>query len=122
MRDISSEEILKRLSGSKFRAGFKLRQKDFDYIKSKGLEKIKSHAYDFVRGRLSDTSKVVDGKQTPMRGHPVFIAQHATATCCRGCLFKWHKIESGRLMTEDEVDFVVNLIMSWIQSQLNLSI
>jgi hypothetical protein len=34
-----------------------------------------------------------------MRGHPVFIAQHATATCCRGCLAKWHDIPAGRALT-----------------------
>lgn len=50
-----------------------------------------------------------------MRGHPVFIAQHATATCCRGCLNKWWKIPKGRELTEEEVDFVVGLIMAFIK-------
>ena len=112
------EEKLKNLQKSKFRAKFKLYSADFEYIEKKGIETIKSHAFDFVNGRLSDTSKIVDGKQTPMRGHPVFVAQHATATCCRGCLNKWHKIETGRLMTNDEVDFAVNLIMCWIENQI----
>ena len=37
-----------------------------------------------------------DGKQTPTKGHPVFVAQHATATCCRECIRKWHKIQPGK--------------------------
>jgi hypothetical protein len=58
-------------------------------------------------------------KETPMRGHPVFIAQHATATCCRGCISKWHGIEKGRAKSETEVVFIVALIMGWIERQLD---
>lgn len=115
---MTNEYILQKLSASKFRASFKLKQKDLDYIRDKGLDKIRTHAVDFIENRLSDTTKVVDGKQTPMRGHPVFIAQHATATCCRDCLYKWHKIEKNRLLTEKEINFVVDLIMDWINKQI----
>jgi hypothetical protein len=115
---MTNEMMLKKLANSKFRASFKLKEKDFKYIEEKGLGKIKEHAIDFVKNRLSDTSKVVDGKQTPMRGHPVFVAQHATATCCRECLCKWHKIEKGRPLTDDEIDYVVGIIIAWIENQL----
>jgi exodeoxyribonuclease V alpha subunit len=56
-------------------------------------------------------------KQTQMKGHPVFIAQHATATCCRGCLGKWHRIEKGRALTENEIGFVVELVMGWMREK-----
>lgn len=79
---------LDKLSMSKFRSKFKLSKRDFDYIQDKGLTKIKQHAYDFITKRLAPEVIENDGKQTPMHGHPVFIAQHATATCCRSCLFK----------------------------------
>ena len=42
--------------------------------------------------RIAPKEPLNDGKQTPMKGHPVFIAQHATATCCRECTRKWHKM------------------------------
>ncbi len=54
-----------------------------------------------------------------MRCHPVFIAQHATATCCRGCISKWYGIEKGRALNEREVDFLVALNMGWIESQID---
>lgn len=76
-------DILDRLAKSKFRSRFKLRAKELEYIKEKGLNKIHSHACDFIRDRVAPTVPVNDGKQTPMCGQPVFIAQHATATCCR---------------------------------------
>ncbi len=111
-------KILEKLKSSAFRAKFCLKEKDKTYVREKGLEKIRAHAYDFVNARLAPENPVNDGKQTPMRGHPVFIAQHATATCCRGCLFKWHKIPKNKKLSPEEIDFVVNLIMSWIENQM----
>lgn len=111
------ENIFNALAKSKFRSRFKLTQKDKDYISQKGLELIKSHAFDFIEKRLAPAEIPNDGKQTPMRGHPVFIAQHATATCCRGCLEKWHKITKGHQLSKDEQNYVVNIIMEWISRQ-----
>lgn len=108
--------ILDRLSQSKFRNSFHLKNKDIIYINEKGISKIEEHAYDFISKRLAPAIIPNDGKQTPMRGHPVFIAQHATATCCRGCLAKWHKIPGGRPLTKNEVDYIVLVIMTWIKN------
>lgn len=110
--------ILLKISKSKFRSGFKLSEKEADYIRKNGLNKIREHAYEFIRKRLAGEYLENDGKQTPMRGHPVFVAQHATAICCRSCLYKWHHIEKGRALTEKEIDYIVNVIMRWIQRNL----
>lgn len=111
--------ILDRLAQSKFRNSFNLKEKDISYINEKGLETIKIHAYDFIRKRLATKNPQNDGKQTPMKGHPVFIAQHATATCCRSCLYKWHKIEKNKELTENEINYIVDIIMSWIKKQIS---
>lgn len=105
---------LQALSKSKFRSSFHLHRKDIAYIDKIGLAKIEEHARDFISERLAPASIPNDGKQTPMRNHPVFIAQHATATCCRGCLYKWHHIKPGHRLTDDEFKFVINIIMAWI--------
>ena len=110
---------LNLLSNNKFRNSFHLKEKDFRYIDDKGLDKIREHAYDFINNRLSDVSKVIDGKQTPMRGHPVFTAQHATATCCRGCINKWHKFSKDVQLTKEQQKYLVDLIMEWIKRQVN---
>ena len=109
--------ILFKLSKSKFRSSFKLRSKDIEYINKVGLDKIKSHTYDFVSKRLKDVSKVNDGKQTPTHGHPVFIAQHATATCCRGCLEKWHNIDKNKILDNKDIDYIVSVIIVWINTE-----
>ena len=110
-------DIFERLAKSKFRSRFKLRDKEKQYIQDKGLDKIRSHAEDFISKRLAPADISNDGKQTPMRGHPVFIGQHATATCCRGCLEKWHKIPKGRNLTEKKKKYIVDIIMEWIKRQ-----
>lgn len=114
------QEILAELKKSKFRARFSLKKRDFDYINKIGLEKLKAHTLDFIHQRLADTSKITDGKQTPMHGHPVFIAQHATATCCRECLQKWHHIDKQHYLTQQEIDYIASVILTWIENQLKL--
>lgn len=111
-------DIFERLAKSKFRSSFKLKTKDIDYINQKGLETIESHARDFISKRIASAFIANDGKQTPMRGHPVFIAQHATATCCRKCINKWHKFDTNIVLTQQQQDYIVGLIMQWIENQL----
>lgn len=112
------EYKLKSLSYSQFRSSFHLKEKDIQYCHEKGLETIEEHAVKFVNQRLAPAIINNDGRQTPMRGHPVFIAQHATGTCCRGCLYKWHKIEENKELNEKEKRFIVALIMEWIKKEI----
>ncbi|HCT17087.1 MAG TPA: DUF4186 domain-containing protein [Ruminococcaceae bacterium] len=111
------DQALEKLQRSKFRSSFHLTKKDIAYIDEKGLDVIRSHAADFVAKRLAPAEIPNDGKQTPMRGHPVFIAQHACACCCRGCLNKWYRVPQGRTLTETEQRKIVNLLMAWIEKE-----
>ena len=111
------DKILYSLSKSKFRSSFHLKEKDKEYIKDKGMDKIREHAKDFITKRLAPKVINNDGKQTPYKGHPVFISQHATATCCRSCLYKWHKIDMNKTLSEEEIDYIVNVIMKWIENE-----
>ena len=110
--------LFERLAQSAFRSKFKLSAKDKAYVQEKGMATIRSHAADFVAKRLAPAVIPNDGKQTPMRGHPVFIAQHATGCCCRGCLAKWHHIPAGRSLTAEEQQYAVSVLMKWIENHL----
>ena len=112
------EELSARLAASKFRSSFKLSEADRQYVLEKSPDVIRAHAADFVRRRLSAESPDKDGRQTPMKGHPVFTAQHAAACCCRGCLEKWHGIPTGKELTPQEQEYIVDVIMRWITEQL----
>ena len=111
-------EILKRLSKSDFRRKFKLKDSDKQYVLLKGIDTLKSHAKDFITKRIAPAYIKNDGKQTPMKGHPVFIAQHATACCCRGCINKWHKFPKNVQLTDEQQEYLVNLIIEWIKRQM----
>lgn len=113
------EEVFKALEKSNFRSKFHLKKEDKEYIDKKGIEVIKNHAYDLIGKRLAPKDIINDGRQTPMKGHPVFIAQHATGTCCRGCLYKWHNIPKGHDLSQEEIDYVVNIIMKFITKEYN---
>ena len=108
---------LNSLSKSKFRSSFHLRKYMIDYINDKGLNTIESHTEDFIEKNLSKLLSN-DGKQTPMKGHPTFIAQHATATCCRGCIEKWYKIPKDKELNIKEKKFIKALILEWINKEL----
>lgn len=110
-------DVFDKLARSKFRSSFKLKNNDIEYINKNGFKKIKEHAYDFVNNRISKYDINKDGKQTPMRGHPIFIAQHACACCCRGCLYKWYKIPKEKNLSDKEINFIVNLLMLWIKKE-----
>lgn len=116
------DEALAKLQKSKFRSGFHLTKKDIDYINEKGLDVIRTHATDFVAKRLAPAEIPNDGKQTPMRGHPVFVAQHACACCCRGCLNKWYRVPQGRALTRTEQQKTVNLLMAWIEKDTGIKL
>ena len=108
------DEVFAALARSDFRSRFRLRGKELDYLRGKGLAVVLRHAADFVEKRLAPAEPKNDGRQTPWRGHPAFVAQHATATCCRGCLQKWHGIPKGRELDAEEKRHVLNAIERWL--------
>jgi hypothetical protein len=111
-------DLFRRLGRSSFRSKFKLTQADYAYLEAKGPEAIKSHAANFIASRIAPAEPRNDGKQTPLRGHPVFKAQHATAACCRGCITKWHGIEKGRQLSPAEQQYLVDVVMAWLDRQI----
>lgn len=112
------EALFQRLNRSKFRSSFHLKEKDKAYVKEKGMAVIESHAHDLIVERLADAEPFHDGAQTPMKGHPVFIAQHATGCCCRGCLEKWHRIPRHASLTPMQINYIVAVVMSWIEREM----
>ena len=117
----SIDSTLQILAQQPFRARFHLRGRDAATVQLRGMEVIREHAADLLARRVAAAQPAKDGKQTPYRGHPVFVAQHATATCCRTCLERWHGIPKGRELTADEQAYAVDVICRWIESDLAAS-
>jgi hypothetical protein len=113
------DETLEKLSHSKFRSSFKLTKKERAYLEEKGMHVMRVHAEEFVCQKLAPANPINDGKQTPMHGHPVFKAMHATACCCRECLYKWYKVPKGKELTAEQQRRIVNLLMEWIKKEIS---
>ncbi len=117
MRD--PDKVLAKLKSSTFRSRFTLKGRELQYLKEKRIDNIMEHARAFIEERLAPPDPPNDGRQTPMRNHPVFIAQHATASCCRKCLMKWHGIQArAHALTDDEKEYVLSILRKWMEEYL----
>jgi hypothetical protein len=112
------DEVFRKLAVSSFRRKFRLQGRELAYLEMWGLPHVMKQAAELIRARLAPAEPKNDGRQTPWRNHPVFVAQHATATCCRGCLEKVHGISKGHELDGDELNHVLATIDRWLQSQL----
>src|SRR3954447_17801617 len=112
------DDRLARLRTQPFRRRFVLRGRDLVTAQERTPATLRQHARDLVRQRLAPAQPRNDGRQTPYRGHPVFVAQHATATCCRTCLATWHDIAKGEELTTEQQDYVVAVLLRWIERQV----
>ena len=116
-RDTLINNKLEELSKSKFRSSFHLRKYMIKFIDEKGMDIVKKHTIDFIEQKLAPSYPINDGKQTPMKGHPTFIAQHACACCCRNCLYKWHHIPKGKELSRNEKNYIYLLLIKWIENE-----
>ena len=112
------DNLFQKLARSKFRSKFRLNYDDQLFAEMKGPEVLRQHAHDLIIKRLAPEEPLKDGKQTPVKGHPVFVAQHATGCCCRGCLLKWHDIPKHRELSDEEVEYIVRGFLEWIAKNL----
>ncbi|HWT00183.1 MAG TPA: DUF4186 domain-containing protein [Pyrinomonadaceae bacterium] len=117
MTDRDLDEVFAALGRSEFRSSFRLRGRELEYLRQKGLPVVLEHAASFVEQRLAPAAPANDGRQTPTGNHPAFVAQHATATCCRGCLEKWHRIPKGRALDAAAKGYVLEVIKRWLAGQ-----
>lgn len=115
MSRFDPEELFERLARSRFRTRFHLDDQARLYLESRGLDAVMEHGAAFIAERLAPAHPPRDGKQTPMRGHPVFIAQHATGSCCRSCLSKWQGMASGKALTAEQQAQILLVLRRWIE-------
>jgi hypothetical protein len=111
------DDVFSGLARSPFRSRFRLNSLDRAYLRSRGLKMVLEHGRRLLEQRLAPAAPRNDGRQTPYKGHPIFVAQHATATCCRGCLEKWHRIPKGQALTAEEQAHVLAALERWLRAQ-----
>ncbi|MDD3469301.1 MAG: DUF4186 domain-containing protein [Thermoguttaceae bacterium] len=115
------DQQLRWLSESRFRSRQHLGIAERKILQRLGLEKVLEHGRVFLTQRVAPARPANDGRQTPMRKHPIFVAQHATATCCRGCIARWYNIPTGRELTALEIDTLLTVIRHWLEREMERS-
>ena len=111
------DDRIDRASARPFGRRFHLRGRERATAELRGPHTMRAHAGEIIAERLAPAEPRNDGRQTPYRNHPVFVAQHATATCCRTCLARWHDIPAGHALDDAERGYVVEAICRWITGQ-----
>ena len=83
----------------------------------RGITTVRRHAEELVERRLAPAQPRNDGPSDALRGHPVFVAQQATATCCRTFLQRPDDFPAGHALDDAEQGYVVGAICRWIVGQ-----
>jgi hypothetical protein len=112
VRDL--DDAFAELARTPFRRRFTLNGRELVYLERKGMNTVLREGDKFMETRLAPAEPRNDGRRTPWRNHPIFIAQHATGTCCRGCLQRVHWIEKGRELTADERRHIIDVWRRWL--------
>lgn len=120
MTDKEWQELKQKLAADGRFEKFVLGEAEQEYVASRGMDILRLHATDFVKKRLAPAAPKNDGRQTPTKGHPVFIAQHACGCSDRGSLAQFYDIEKGRALTSEEVELIVDVILTWIEENIKV--
>ena len=97
---------------------FTLGEAEVEYIQSRGIDILRLHATDFIQKRIAPAEPKNDGHQTPTKGHPVFIAQHACGCNDRDAVETFFSLKKGKQLSEKEVTLIVDVLISWMHDQL----
>jgi hypothetical protein len=88
------------------------------HARRKGCLALREAAVERLRKSIGRAEPARDGRQTPFEGNILYYAQHALACCCRTCLEYWHGIPKGRELAEDEIAYLVELVMCFVAERL----
>jgi hypothetical protein len=89
-----------------------------EHAKKKGMLALLENVPKRLLQSIGKAQPFRDGTQTPFEGRAVYYAQHATATCCRKCVEEWHGIPRGRELTAEEIQYLGQLVVRYLDGRL----
>lgn len=89
-----------------------------EHARKKGMIALMDDVPKRLMQSIAKANPFRDGTQTPFHGRAVYYAQHATATCCRKCVEEWHAIPRGRALTENELQYLTQLVIRYLQERI----
>ncbi len=96
-----------------------LEQGVINYTLRAGRVELRKRATKVLKRSVGNAQNFREGIQTPKKGNNVIhYAQHATASCCRKCIEYWHGIPIGRELTGNELGYLTELIMQYVERRM----
>ncbi|MCL7451690.1 MAG: DUF4186 domain-containing protein [Anaerolineae bacterium] len=92
--------------------------KAMNHARRKGRQGLREAARHRLKKYTAPQHPFRDGMQTPWEGNVIFYAQHALACCCRTCLEYWHGIPKGVELSDEELDYLVELMMMYVDDRM----
>lgn len=93
-------------------------KRELNAARRKGRIGIRDALEKRIRSSVGSEKPFKDGAQTPWSGNVLYYAQHATACCCRTCIAEWHDIPAGRPLTEEEIQYLLELACLYIDNRI----
>ncbi|WP_372655987.1 DUF4186 family protein [Halobacteriovorax sp.] len=110
-------DIFRRLGCSKVCCKFKLKDEQWEYLAKRGFDTILLEGRSLIVKIFNEDSLSHSCKVAPVQTHPIYIALHATGTCCRSSLEKWHKIPKSKELKEKDIFYILLVVKEWIIRQ-----
>ena len=93
-------------------------QKAINHARRKGKVGMRVATEKRIRNSVGAANPYRDGMQTPKNNNAIYYAQHATASCCRKCINEWHGIPFGQELTKDQITYLTELVILYIEERL----
>ena len=88
--------------------------------KKRGRKAIRKKAEEIIAKKIGHPIRThFDKMCTPKKGSEIIhYGKHATATCCRICLERWHNIPQDVDLTEQQIDYCASLIELFVDDRV----
>lgn len=92
-------------------------EKAINYALKKGKIELLKTVEQRIRSSVKAPADAFDGRRTKWEGNPIHYGQHATATCCRKCIERWHDISRDVELTEKQIKYFTHLVVMFLEER-----
>jgi len=92
-------------------------EKAVNYALRKGKIELINTVEKRIRASVKAPVDAFDGRRTKWEGNPIHYGQHATATCCRKCIERWHNVPRDEELTEKQVKYFTHLVIMFLEER-----
>jgi uncharacterized protein DUF4186 len=98
-----------------------INQHAMNHARRKGRKGLRERVRKHLSTAIGPANPWHDGIQTPMEmeaPNAIPYGQHATATCCRKCVEYWHGIPRGKIICEQDLIYLAELVCRFLEERI----